>query len=115
LANAGSNRWNFRVRELAEVVAREISGTEISINSDAAPDRRSYRVDFSLFAELAPSDQPHVEIDQTVRELISGLEAIGFRDAEFRRSPYMRIQTLNRLRSDGHLREDLTWERKLPM
>jgi nucleoside-diphosphate-sugar epimerase len=112
LANAGSNRWNFRVRELAEVVAGHIPGTEISINSAAAPDRRSYRVDFSYFRELAADDQPRVEIDQTVRELVAGLKAMDFRDADFRQSGYMRIQTLNRLRSEGRLREDLTWEQK---
>jgi nucleoside-diphosphate-sugar epimerase len=112
LANAGSDRWNFRVRELAEAVAGQIPGTAIDINTAAAPDRRSYRVDFSLFRELAADDQPRVEIEQTVRELAAGLEAIGFRDAEFRQSAYMRIQTLNRLRAEGMLNEDLTWKRR---
>ncbi len=109
LVNAGSDRWNYRVRDLAEAVAAQLPGTEISVNPEAAPDRRSYRVDFSFFRRLAPDDQPRSEIDQTVRELAQGLQAMGFRDAEFRRSPYMRIQTLNRLRSDGKLEPDLTW------
>ena len=114
LANAGSNRWNYRVKELAEVVAGQLPGTKISINSEAAPDKRSYRVDFSLFSELAPQDQPRVEIEETVAQLVAGLQAMDFRDAEFRRSPYMRIETLNRLRSVGRLREDLTWEPTRP-
>ncbi|MBV8515764.1 MAG: SDR family oxidoreductase [Acidobacteria bacterium] len=113
LANAGSDRWNFRVRELAEAVAGQIPGTAIDINTAAAPDRRSYRVDFSLFRELAAGDQPRVEIEQAVREIVAGLESIQFRDADFRQSAYMRIRTLNRLRAEGRLNEDLTWKRAL--
>jgi len=112
VVNAGSNRWNFRVRELAEVVAEELPGTEISINREAAPDKRSYRVDFSLFEKLAPYAQPQVEIRQTVRELAAGLRAMDFKDAAFRQSNFMRIQMLNRHRAEGRLREDLTWERR---
>lgn len=109
LANAGADRWNFRVRELAEIVAREIPGTHIAINTAAAPDRRTYRVDFSRFRQLAPDHQPLGEIEQSVRELVAGLESIGFRDADFRQSPYMRIHTLNRLRSEGRLDQNLMW------
>nr|GFD57543.1 hypothetical protein [Tanacetum cinerariifolium] len=45
--NAGSDAWNFQVFELAEEVISAIPGTALSINRDAAPDKRSYRVDFS--------------------------------------------------------------------
>lgn len=114
MINAGSDRWNFRVRELAEIVAGELPGTEISINSKAEPDRRSYRVDFSRFQRLAPDDQPEVDVEQSVRQLAAGLRAMDFHDKEFRKSAFMRIQTLNRLRSEGRLREDLTWAEKLP-
>jgi nucleoside-diphosphate-sugar epimerase len=109
LVNAGSDEWNYRVRELATVVADEIPGTEVSINTEAAPDRRSYRVDFSMFRALAPDDQPQVTIAESVRELVAGLTDAGFHDRDFRQSPLMRIHTLNRLRSVGRLREDLTW------
>jgi len=115
MVNAGSDRWNFRVRDLAEIVAAELPGTEISINSKAEPDRRSYRVDFSRFRQLAPEDQPRLEIRQSVRQLAEGLKAMDFHDKEFRQSAYMRIQTLNRLRSEGRLREDLTWVTEPPV
>jgi nucleoside-diphosphate-sugar epimerase len=109
LTNAGSDRWNFRVSELAEVVAGQIPGTEIAINTAAAPDRRTYRVDFTRFRKLAPDHQPLVEVEQSVREILQGLQAIGFSDPDFRHSPYMRIHTLMRLRSAGRLDENLIW------
>ena len=46
--NTGSNQWNYQVRDLAESVAKVMPGVEVSINKDAEPDKRSYRVDFSL-------------------------------------------------------------------
>ena len=45
--NAGSDEWNYQVKALAEAVRRAFPGTEISVNSSAPPDKRSYRVDFA--------------------------------------------------------------------
>ena len=47
--NAGRDEGNYQVRELADAVARQVPGTTVSINTNAPPDKRSYRVDFSLF------------------------------------------------------------------
>ena len=41
-----------------QCVADAIPGTEVSINREAPPDKRSYRVDFSLFRELAAGHTP---------------------------------------------------------
>lgn len=47
--NVGSDGWNYQVRELAEFVAQVIPDVKISINKNAQPDKRSYRVSFELF------------------------------------------------------------------
>ena len=52
--NAGSDEWNVQIRDLAEAVAQRLPSVSVSIDEAAAPDKRSYRVDFSLFRELAP-------------------------------------------------------------
>ena len=62
VVNAGSNAGNYQVRDLAQVVAAELPGTRVSINTAAPPDLRSYQVDFSLFAELAPAHLPAVPL-----------------------------------------------------
>jgi nucleoside-diphosphate-sugar epimerase len=41
--NTGSNKWNYQVKELAQAVAGLISGTSVTLNKDAAPDKRSLR------------------------------------------------------------------------
>jgi nucleoside-diphosphate-sugar epimerase len=107
--NAGSDAWNVQVRDLAEAVAAEIPGTRVSINTDAPPDRRSYRVDFARFRELAPHHQPQVTLAASVRRLRDGLAAIGFADREFRGSQHMRLKVLDRLMAEGKLDEALHW------
>ncbi|MFO7732151.1 MAG: SDR family oxidoreductase [Candidatus Aminicenantes bacterium] len=109
--NVGSNEANYQVRDLAEAVAAEIPGTRVSVNKDAAPDKRSYRVNFDLYKRLAPEHQPAVGLGGSIRELKSGLESIGFRDAGFRSSRYMRLNILTELRKRGLLNDQLQWTR----
>jgi nucleoside-diphosphate-sugar epimerase len=107
--NAGSDTWNYRVKELAEAVATALPGTRVSVNPAAAPDLRSYRVDFSLFQQLAPDHQPQHSLAATIAELHEKLLAMGFRDPEFRSSRLMRLRVLAALREQGELTEQLTW------
>ncbi|MGE5238820.1 MAG: NAD-dependent epimerase/dehydratase family protein [Chloroflexota bacterium] len=114
VVNAGSNEWNYQVRDLAAAVARVIPGVEVSINSDAQPDKRSYKVDFGLFRSLAPHAYPVYDIERTVADLRDGLLAMGFNDQDFRNSRFMRLKVLEGLRSRGLLDEQLHWTFRSP-
>lgn len=107
--NAGRDESNYQVRELAEAVAKQARGTKVSINKNAPPDKRSYRVDFSLFRSLAPDFLPQVSLDQSIARLRQGLISMGFADKDFRNSPYMRLKTLERHMAEGRLAGDLRW------
>jgi nucleoside-diphosphate-sugar epimerase len=107
--NAGSDEWNYQVRDLANTVASEIPGTTVSINANAQPDARSYRVDFSLYNALAPVHQPQVNLQTAVRELRHGLQGMGFADRNFRSSQFIRLRMLERHIGEGRLGEDLRW------
>jgi nucleoside-diphosphate-sugar epimerase len=110
VVNAGSNTGNYQVRDLAKVVANELPGTSVSINQAAPPDLRSYQVDFSLFARLAPEHLPVVPLVQSVRNLRSGLSGMGFSDKQFRSSSLMRLKTLKDHIAAGRLSADLRWQ-----
>jgi len=109
VVNAGSDSWNYQVKDLAEAVAREIPGVEVSINRDAPPDKRSYRVDFGLFRSLAPRHQPRVDLGTAVRGLVEGLRQMGFNDPNYRQCSLIRLQVLAGLRESGDLSRDLRW------
>jgi nucleoside-diphosphate-sugar epimerase len=110
--NVGSDEWNYQVKDLAKAVAGAVPGVEVSINPNAQPDKRSYRVDFGLFKRLAPNHQPQVDLKTTIRELWDGLTALRFKDADFRNSHYMRLKVLDYLREQGSLDENLYWQNK---
>jgi hypothetical protein len=107
--NTGSDTWNYRVKELAAAVAAALPGTQVHINPAAAPDLRSYRVDFSLYRQLAPHHQPQYGLLEAIEELRKQLLAMNFRDAQFRSSQWMRLRVLAALRERGDLTEELTW------
>jgi nucleoside-diphosphate-sugar epimerase len=109
IVNAGSDIWNYQVHELAEAVAHAVPGTEVSINRLAPPDRRSYRVDFSLFRALAPAHQPKATLVETIDMLREGLQAMGFQDQNFRDSSFVRLKVLAELTSRGLLSKTLEW------
>jgi len=107
--NTGSDVWNYQVKDLANAVAEAVSGTRVSINTDAPPDKRSYSVDFSMFKSLAPSHLPQVTLEQSIAGLCEGLTELGFTDANFRNSEFMRLKVLEGHMSAGRLSEDLRW------
>ncbi|GAB2778936.1 nucleoside-diphosphate-sugar epimerase [Hymenobacter luteus] len=109
--NTGSEQWNYQVRELAYAVAESLPGTRVSLNPAAPPDKRSYRVDFSLYRELAPDHQPRRTLADTIDELRDGLLGMNFRDAAFRSSELMRLRVLTSLREAHELADDLGWAR----
>ena len=107
--NVGAGRWNYQVRQLAEAVAQALPNTRVSVNQDAQSDRRSYKVDFSLFSELAPKHQPIVTLNQSIRELHRGLTAMRFHDPDFRNSQLIRLKVLDRQIAEGRLDHSLKW------
>lgn len=107
--NAGSNEWNYQVLQLAEACARALPGVRISINKNAQPDKRSYRVDFDLYRRLAPRHQPQVDLAEAVRGLKDGLTQLGFNDTNFRNSRLIRLKMLAELRTRGLLSDALRW------
>jgi nucleoside-diphosphate-sugar epimerase len=107
--NVGCDEWNFQVKDLADTVKEVIPEVEVCINKDAEPDKRSYRVDFSLFKKLAPDHQPIFDLRSTVEELRDGLQGMGFADANFHNSRFMRLKVLTHLRETNLLSEKLEW------
>ena len=108
--NVGSDAWNYTVRELAETVVEKIPDTALTINSSAQPDKRSYKVDFSLFRKLAPMHQPQATLTSTIDALVSGIlplkNTIG---QDIRASRFVRLHMLQHLLASDALSTDLRW------
>ena len=109
--NTGSNNWNYQVKELAETVAEIVPGCTLTINADAPPDKRSYKVNFDLFKKLAPHHQPVFDLRSTIKNLYLSLTEMDFNDPNFRESGLMRLNVITRLKENGILDSNLVWKR----
>jgi len=107
--NAGSDDRNYQVKDLANAVAKGVPGTDVSINTSAPVDSRSYKVDFGLYRSLASNHQPVVSLDQSIQNLIAGLQRMNFKDADFRSSGLMRLRVLQDHIDNRRLNRGLQW------
>lgn len=112
--NVGTDTWNYQIKDLANAVAAEVNGAKVTVNPDAPADKRSYRVDFSLYRELAPQHQPQMTLPLAVKDLYEGLSALGFHEVDFRTtSPLIRLKVLQGWIDSGRLGLDLRWADRL--
>jgi nucleoside-diphosphate-sugar epimerase len=109
VVNAGSSEWNFTIRELASTVADVLGDVNVALNPAAVPDKRSYRVDFGLFRQLAPDHLPAISLRETITELAAGLKSVGFRQQNFREGDCIRLKVLARQIERKSLDANLRW------
>lgn len=106
--NVGSNDRNQQVATLAQAVADAVTHTSVSINRAAAPDRRSYRVDFSRYRMLAPDHQPGFDLKRSIAGLVGSL-AVNRMPEPVLRMMGTRLVSLNEHLACGRLDKDLRW------
>jgi nucleoside-diphosphate-sugar epimerase len=111
IVNTGSNEWNYQVKDLAKHINDILPEIKVTINKDAQPDKRSYKVNFDLFNRLSRDYQPEYDINTTIKELIDGLNAIEFRDKDFRKSKLMRLNVINELLEKGIIDSNLKFRK----
>lgn len=107
IVNTGANKANYNIKQLAESVKEKLPDTAIEINTNAAPDKRSYKVNFSLFEELAKDFQPKYSLEDSIDNLISGLQKVNFKDGDFRNSYLIRLNVLKSLKANHVINNDL--------
>src|SRR4051794_40946283 len=67
--NVGRTSENFRIREVAELVAAVVPGSKVSFAAGASADARNYRVDFSKAETKLPGYAPKWTLRKGIEEL----------------------------------------------
>tara|TARA_B100001250_G_scaffold410397_1_gene436780 strand:- start:1408 stop:2448 length:1041 start_codon:yes stop_codon:yes gene_type:complete len=107
--NIGSEKWNFKIIDLAKKIANIIGGVNIRIN-ESNIDKRSYRVDFRLFKKIAPKYQPSVKFKTAVKKLEIFFKREKRTLKDFRNSPkWSRLMRLNHLIKNRKINKKLYW------
>jgi nucleoside-diphosphate-sugar epimerase len=100
--NVGSNDENYRVREIAEIVAAAFPGTEVTYGPPTA-DGRSYRVAFDKIAGLVPAFQCRNSAASGADELRRVFERIAMTGEMFGFRAYTRLTQLHHLLATGQM------------
>ena len=106
--NVGSDDQNYLVRDLAQVVG-DVTGCDIEFASDASPDPRSYRVDFSKLARAFPELRLEWDSRRGSEELVSAYRSVPLTAELFDGRRYVRLRQLRHLLNVGELGDELRW------
>ena len=113
--NVGTTEQNYRIRDLADVVQRRLPDCEVTFASDASPDPRSYRVDFSKLASRLPECVLDWTAERGADELASAYERVGLTVEDLTSGyRYIRLNQLKRLLGARALDRELRWAAAAP-
>lgn len=109
--NVGQTTENYRIRELAELVAEVVPGSRIEYASDAEPDKRCYRVDCNKIARALPEFKPQWTARRGAEELYTAFQHHGLTLEEFEGPRYKRIAHIKELLQREELDVRLHWQK----
>jgi len=106
--NVGHTRENYRVRELAQIVAEEFPGCELSVGKSSG-DNRSYRVNFDRIHRELPGFECRRTARDGARELREVYERIEMAADTYQFRAFTRLKQLKYLQATNQVDPSLRW------
>lgn len=110
--NVGDTFHNYRVREIAEIIAEVFKGCRLSFGS-AGSDNRSYRVSFEKIRAVLPDFACEWDAHRGAAQLHALFDRIQFTPEQFNARPFTRLKMLEHLLRTGQIDGDFFWRRDL--
>lgn len=107
--NVGQTEENFRISELAEIVAQTVPGSRVEYAADGGPDKRCYRVTCEKIKRQLPGFRPQWTARKGAQELFDAYRAAGLTREQVESGRYFRIVNIQRLLKSGQLDKSLQW------
>jgi nucleoside-diphosphate-sugar epimerase len=105
--NVGRSEENYRVRELAAIVAATVPGCQIEYAAGGSRDKRCYRVNCDKIARALATFRPRWTARLGAQELYQAYLHVGITVEEFEGPKYARIAHVRRLLNQGVLDSSL--------
>lgn len=107
--NVGQTSENYRVRDIANIVAEVVPDCEVSFAPDAGPDKRNYRVNCDKIQRVLPNFKPQWNARRGAEELYQSFKQYGLKLEDFEGPRYKRISHIKHLISSGMIDQSLRW------
>jgi nucleoside-diphosphate-sugar epimerase len=111
--NVGRTDENYRIRELADIVAETVPGCHIEYAPGGGPDKRCYRVTCDKIRRVLPNFRPHWTARTGAQELYDAYRAVGLTAGDVQRGRYIRIVEIQREQNAGRLDDSLRWRERV--
>jgi nucleoside-diphosphate-sugar epimerase len=110
--NVGQTKENYRISELADMVAEIVPNSRIEYAPGGGPDKRCYRVSCAKIERMLPGFKPQWTARKGAQELYDAYRAVGLTREDLERGRYFRINNIQRLMKAGKLDNSLRWSRQ---
>jgi len=107
--NVGGTEENYRIRELADIVAEIVPGCSVEYASGGGPDKRCYRVTCEKIKRVLPRFSLQWTARKGAQELYDAYRAAGLTREVVESGRYFRINKIERLLNSGALDNFLHW------
>lgn len=107
--NIGRNDQNYRIRELADIVAEVVTGCRVEYAPGGGPDKRCYRVSFDKISHVLPGFRPEWTARKGAQELYDAYRSLRLTAEDVLQGRYIRISEIQRLQKAGRLDRSLRW------
>ena len=107
--NVGDTRHNYRVKEIAEIVAETFPGCRLSFGAPS-PDNRSYRVSFEKIRKHLPDFQCAWDARRGARQLYELFRKIDMPPEVFQHRTFTRLKQLEHLIRTKQLDSNFFWQ-----
>ncbi len=106
--NVGQDSENYRVREIAQIIAEEFPGCTVSVGPPSA-DNRSYRVSFKRIHEELPGFKCSYTARDGARQLRQVFERIQMSPEIYQFRAFTRLKQLKYLQGTGQVDGEFFW------
>jgi len=107
--NVGITSENYRVRDVADMVAQIVPSSKVTYAGDASPDARNYRVDCDKIRSRLPAFEPQWTVRKGIEQVYAAFCDHGIGAEEFLSSKFIRLKRIRELQTAGVLDEMLRW------
>jgi nucleoside-diphosphate-sugar epimerase len=111
--NVGRTGENYRIRELADIVAETVPGCQVEYAPGGGPDKRCYRVTCDKICRVLPEFRPQWTARKGAQELYDAYREAGLTAEDLERGRYIRLAQIQRLQKAGRLDNSLRWRQSI--
>lgn len=110
--NVGSNKQNYQIREIAEIISETFPGCRLEFG-DSTGDHRNYKANFDKIHERLPGFECRIDVARGARQLLDVFRAVEMTTDQFEFRGHTRIKQIKHLLATHQIDDHFYWLNQL--